>query len=313
MHAFDDIGANLLAYYENLATQKYVSEHTMDTYRYQLEAFKLFLEKEEITSVNGITAQHIKNYLAESKKRNKKHSTLHAKLTIIRTFFSFLVEQSICSVNPAALIKSPRQNKRLPKDISPDDMNKLLTSEEQEPKIIRDKAIYELMYSSGLRLSEVIELKEADIDFAGMQLRVIGKGNKERIIPFGLYAKNAMMLWCEVRCEWLKLNDCKSDYYFIGTTAKRINPRTLQKRLANFGQQKGLLTQIHPHRLRHSFATHMLESSQDLRAVQELLGHANLSTTQVYTHLNFSHLADVYDASHPRARIEKKNRDLSEE
>ncbi|WP_218139492.1 site-specific tyrosine recombinase/integron integrase [Thorsellia anophelis] len=294
--------AELSAYYASLAESKKASLNTIRTYEYQLTLFSLFLVENEVLNWHDLTSNHIKQYMSLSKKNNISSSTIASRLTIIRTFLAWLVESNKLLVNPASAIKAPKTPKRLPKDINTDDMQQLLKSSSFDEKEFRDLAIYELLYSSGLRLSEVLEIRYLDLDMDEMRLRIIGKGDKERIVPFGSYALKSINQWLDVRKKWIGSPIKGDDLLFIGTTGNKINARTLQKRLANFAQIQGLRSHVHPHRLRHSFATHMLESSQDLRAVQELLGHANLSTTQVYTHLNFSHLAAVYDSAHPRAK-----------
>lgn len=297
----------LLDYFAYLSESRSASEHTLNTYQYQLNLFATFLKEKAIGDWSELTAVHIKLFMAEGKKKERSSATIAARLTIIRTFLDWLVERDLLQVNPAAAIKAPKLSKRLPKDINMDEMQQLLDNTPIDSKEIRDKAIYELMYSAGLRLSELIHITYSDMDMDERCVRVIGKGNKERLVPFGSYAVDWINRWLLIRQEWIGSKIIGADLLFIGTTGKPINPRTLQKRLALYAQSQGVTSHVHPHRLRHSFATHMLESSQDLRAVQELLGHANLSTTQVYTHLNFSHLASVYDNAHPRAKKDPKN------
>lgn len=303
----DLLDENIKSYLNHLRHEKFLSDNSLETYAYQLQHFINYLNEISIIDYGKIEITHLKKYLALSKKAGDKANTITLKLVVVRGFLDWFVEKGILNVNPANMIKSPKREKRLPKDINVDDMQQLLNVNVNTPKEIRDRAIYELIYSAGLRLSELLNLRFEDIDSQEKRMRVIGKGNKERIIPFGEMANTWLKKWLVIRNEWTGVLPKGEDIIFIGTTGKPINPRTIQKRLENWAKAQHLTTHIHPHRLRHSFATHMLESSQDLRAVQELLGHANLSTTEVYTHLNFTHLAKVYDETHPRAKINKKN------
>ena len=212
-----------------------------------------------------------------------------------------MVVQGELSVNPAVGISAPKQAKHLPKSIDQEQVTKLLNNQSNEPIDIRDRAMLELMYSSGLRLSELQGLNLNSINTRVREVRVLGKGNKERILPFGRYASHAIQQWLKVRL----LFNPKDDALFVSSLGNRMSSRSIQKRMEIWGIKQGLNAHLNPHKLRHSFATHMLEASSDLRAVQELLGHSNLSTTQIYTHLDFQHLAQVYDSAHPRARRKK--------
>jgi len=226
---------------------------------------------------------------------------LALRLSALRQFFSYLVQQGQMKVNPATGISAPKQGKHLPKNIDAEQVQKLLSNDSKDPIDLRDRAMMELMYSSGLRLSELQGLNLNSINTRVREVRVIGKGNKERIVPFGRYASHAIQQWLKVR----PLFNPKDDALFVSQLGNRLTHRSIQKRMENWGIRQGLNSHLNPHKLRHSFATHMLEASSDLRAVQELLGHSNLSTTQIYTHLNFQHLAEVYDQAHPRAKRKK--------
>lgn len=201
-------------------------------------------------------------------------------------------------------MSAPKQNRHLPKNIDAEQVQQLLNNDSKEPIDIRDRAILELLYSSGLRLSELQSLNLNSINTRVREVRVMGKGNKERIVPFGRYASHAIQQWLKVRI----LFNPKDEALFVSQLGNRLTHRAIQQRLEVWGIKQGLSSHLNPHKLRHSFATHMLEASSDLRAVQELLGHSNLSTTQIYTHLNFQHLAEVYDSAHPRAK--RKNRKI---
>jgi integrase/recombinase XerC len=222
------------------------------------------------------------------------------KLSALRSFFKYLLQQQKVSFNPVVGVSAPKQNKPLPKNLDVDSLNQLLSMEGDDLVSSRDLAMMELFYASGMRLAELVGLNVQDIDFKQRQVIVTGKGNKQRWVPFGSKAEQALNHWLKQRR--LLVMDEEEPALFVSVRQQRISHRTVQKRLQHWAQQMQLSGTLHPHKLRHSFATHLLESSGDLRVVQELLGHANLATTQVYTHLDFTHLASSYDAAHPRAK-----------
>lgn len=293
--------ADLQLYWDYLRIERQVSPHTLTNYQRQLEAILALLSEQGIQQWQQITPSVVRFILAQSKKAGLKEKSLALRLSALRQFLSYLVQQGKLKVNPATGISAPKQSKHLPKNIDGDQVQQLLANDSKEPIDIRDRAILELMYSSGLRLSELQGLDLNSINTRTREVRVIGKGNKERIVPFGRYASHALQQWLKVRL----LFNPKDDALFVSQLGNRISHRSIQKRLETWGIRQGLNSHLNPHKLRHSFATHMLEASSDLRAVQELLGHSNLSTTQIYTHLNFQHLADVYDQAHPRAKRKK--------
>nr|WP_280644028.1 tyrosine-type recombinase/integrase [Candidatus Erwinia dacicola] len=216
----------------------------------------------------------------------------------MRSFLDWLISQGVIKANPAKGVATPRATRHLPKNIDVDKVNRLLEIDLNDPLAVRDRAMLEVMYGAGLRLSELVGIDLGHLDLATGEVWVKGKGSKERRLPIGRTA----VLWLEY---WLALRElfAPEDYaLFLAKQGRRISARNVQKRFAEWGVKQGLSGHVHPHKLRHSFATHMLESSGDLRAVQELLGHANLTTTQIYTHFDFQHLASVYDAAHPRAK-----------
>ena len=225
--------------------------------------------------------------------------TINLRLSVLRNFCEFMVTKEYLSNNPVAAIQSLKQSKPLPKQLNVDEMSSLLNFDTTEFLDIRDKAMFELLYGCGMRLSELTGLNLSDM-LAGDEVKVIGKGNKERRLPLGRQAKIALDLWLSERDKLLPSLDQKA--LFLSKRKTRISNRQVQNRLDHWANKQTLYQQISPHTLRHSFATHVLESSNDLRGVQELLGHANLSTTQIYTHLNFQHLAQIYDQAHPRAK-----------
>ena len=219
-------------------------------------------------------------------------------MSSIRALYRYLLRSGIVKVNPAEGIITPKTNRKLPKLLDVDQACQLLEIKENDILAIRDKAILELIYSSGLRLTELISLNINDIDFSDRILFVTGKGKKVRNVPVGKYAIEAINNWIKNR---ITLVNSDEEALFVSKRGKRISARSIQERVKKWAIKQGLTNHVHPHMLRHSFASHILESSGDLRAVQELLGHADISTTQVYTHLNFQHLAEVYDKTHPRA------------
>ncbi|WP_373603492.1 tyrosine recombinase XerC [Aggregatibacter sp. HMT-949] len=291
----------LQSYWDYLRIERQVSPHTLVNYQRQLNAVLKLLAEQDIRQWQQITPNIVRFVLVQSKKAGLKEKSLALRLSALRRFFSYLVQQGKLNVNPATGISAPKAGKHLPKNIDSDQIQRLFANDSKEPIDIRDRAILELMYSSGLRLSELQGLNLNSINTRTREVRVLGKGNKERIVPFGHYASRALQQWLKVRL----LFNPKDEALFVSQLGNRISHRSIQKRLETWGIRQGLSSHLNPHKLRHSFATHMLEASSDLRAVQELLGHSNLSTTQIYTHLNFQHLADVYDQAHPRAKRKK--------
>ncbi len=242
---------------------------------------------------------HRKEVVAGMHRQGIGSHSLQRKLSSLRSFYNFLIRKRKLKNNPALDIRAPKGAKKLPDTLDTDTLSQLLNIPPDSILAIRDRAIMELFYSSGLRLSELADLNLVSIDLQERSLRATGKGDKERLLPIGRKAIEALELWLAKRD-----NMAKSDKtaLFVSMRGKRISTRSIQERLNYWRKKQGLEQHIHPHKLRHSFASHILESSGDLRAVQELLGHADISTTQIYTHLDFQHLANVYDKAHPRAR-----------
>ncbi|MDH3001535.1 tyrosine recombinase XerC [Chelonobacter oris] len=288
----------LQGYWNFLRIERRLSEHTLTNYRHQLAQIIMILQAQEIENWRQVDAGAVRYILAVSRQQGLNAKSLALRLSGLRGFLNYLLGQGVIDVNPATAVSAPKQAKRLPKNIEAEQVGQLLDSQSKEPIDLRDLAMMELMYSAGLRLNELQQLNVQDLQSRTRELRVIGKGNKERILPYGRFAAQAVQKWLSVRI----LFNPEDDALFVSQRGKRISHRAIQKRMEVWGQRQGLPTHLNPHKLRHSFATHMLESSSDLRAVQELLGHSNLSTTQIYTHLDFKHLADVYDAAHPRAK-----------
>ncbi|MFK3619606.1 tyrosine recombinase XerC [Pasteurella multocida] len=288
-------------YWNYLRIERQVSPHTLTNYQRQFNRIVQILTENGITSWQAITPSVVRFILAQSNKDGLKERSLALRLSVLRRFFTYLVQQQAIKVNPATGVPAPKQNRHLPKNIDAEQVQQLLNNDSKEPIDIRDRAILELLYSSGLRLSELQSLNLNSINTRVREVRVIGKGNKERIVPFGRYASHAIQQWLKVRI----LFNPKDEALFVSQLGNRLTHRAIQQRLEVWGIKQGLSSHLNPHKLRHSFATHMLEASSDLRAVQELLGHSNLSTTQIYTNLNFQHLAEVYDSAHPRAKRKK--------
>jgi len=289
---------------DHLAGERGLAEHTLTSYGRILADDIVELSSQRVDTPKQFNLPVFERLFVSWRRRGLGDASLALRLAAWRTFCQYLIRESWLTDNPAAQLKAPRKAKRLPKNLDVDSISQLLQLPQDDPLAIRDAAMMELLYGSGLRLAELVALDVDAIQSRHRELRVIGKGNKTRIVPYGRCAAEALERWLPIRAQWLGGNITELAL-FISQRQQRINPRTVQQRLNYWGQQQGLKGKLHPHKLRHSFASHMLESSGDLRAVQELLGHANLSTTQVYTHLDFQHLAKVYDGAHPRARKKK--------
>lgn len=259
---------------------------------------RVFLDLAGSMPLPGITVHDIRRFVARLHAGGLGGRSLARRLSAWRGFYGYLVRDHGLAVNPVVGIRPPRSPRRLPTSLTPDEASRLLDGETGSKDPVRDKAIFELIYSSGLRLAEVVALDPGDIDLAAGLVRVTGKGSKVRVVPVGRAATDAVAAWLPLRAAMAAPGESA---LFLNRRGGRIGPRTVQSRLRQLGATRGLATGVHPHVLRHSFASHLLQSSGDLRAVQELLGHASISTTQVYTHLDFQHLSKVYDAAHPRA------------
>ena len=279
----------------HLQVERGLSVHTISNYRRQLKYVATTLA---LPDWSGLTPVDIKRVLSTSKQQGKHARSIALRLSALRTFCRYLIDQGQLFSNPMEGIQAPKQGRPLPKQLNVDDMQQLLDGNDDDLLAYRDKAMFELLYGCGLRLSELTGLNLNDCLSDGL-LRVRGKGSKERLLPMGKMARRALEAWFKVRGHFA---DPGEPAVFLSKQKNRISNRQVANRLDVMAQQKNIDSKLNPHKLRHSFATHVLESSGDLRAVQELLGHANLSTTQVYTHLDFQHLAKVYDSAHPRAR-----------
>jgi integrase/recombinase XerC len=286
-------------FFAHLSIERRLSPHTDSNYRRDLELFIAHCDKQSVTDWRGVDSQHVRTFAAAEFRRGQSPRTIQRRLSAIRSFSNYLLREHVIPANPALEVQAPKAKKRLPVTLDVDQMSQLLNFRTDEQLGVRDKAIMELFYSSGLRLAELTGLDIADVDLRDRTVRVTGKGNKTRIVPVGRYAVEALSRWLRERTSIAGVGE---PALFVAHTGQRLGARAIQLRIADWAKRQGLAQHVHPHMFRHSFATHILESSQDLRGVQELLGHANISTTQVYTHLDFQHLAKIYDAAHPRAR-----------
>ena len=299
-----DISAAITRYLDYLETARRVSEHTLAAYRSDLLRIAPLLVERGITVPSDVSAHDVRTSVATLHRQGLSGRSLQRVLSATRGLFQYLLKNAELSANPALGIKAPKTPKKLPSVLDVDRTARLLDQPVDRWEDIRDNAIMELFYSSGLRLSELCGLDQFDIDLHEGLVTVIGKGRKQRTVPIGSKAVQALTRWLGVRPDIAAA--ATTEALFISRRGTRIAQRTVQKRLASKATKTNIGQHVHPHMLRHSFASHMLESSGDLRAVQELLGHASLATTQVYTHLDFQHLARVYDAAHPRAQRRNK-------
>lgn len=305
------------AWLQHLQAHRRYSEHTLIAYRHDLERL-LELAHTAAVSLERITSGHIRQFAARLHSQGLGPRTLARTLAAWRSFYRWWAPMAELASNPVAGVRAPKAPRGLPKALSVEQAQALLdhvpSQLATEPVALRDLAMFELFYSSGLRLSELVGLdshytRTADYESSGWinvseaEVIVLGKGGKRRIIPVGQAALSALQRWMEARPQLAATHTTDTDKYalFVGTRGHRISPRVIQTQLAKFAQAAGLPAHVHPHVLRHSFASHVLQSAQDLRAVQEMLGHANISTTQIYTRLDFQHLAKAYDQAHPRA------------
>jgi integrase/recombinase XerC len=275
------------------------SPHTISSYQRNLVELCQYLQQHQIHQWQQADVEVLRRHLMLLRKKGLKARSLQLKLSTIKGLFKYLLQKKAVSHDPTELLATPKSDKPLPKNMEVDELSQLLNFAPEDTLEFRDKAILELFYSSGLRLTELASIDISDLDLSSNELRVTGKGNKQRLVPVGSKARLAIDDWLKCRAE---LNKHNLDALFISKLGNRLSNRQIQQRLKHWATKQGLHNNLHPHKLRHSFASHVLESSSDLRAVQELLGHANLSTTQVYTHLDFQHLANVYDKAHPRAK-----------
>jgi integrase/recombinase XerC len=290
----------LTAFFNQLKVEVRASEHTINSYRRDIRQLTRYCTDKAIDHWTDLTQSDIRAHIAGRHRQGIGSKSLQRELSAIRSFYNFLLKNRLADNNPAQYVKAPKQSRKLPKTLDVDQVNGLLEAGADSVLEIRDLAMFELFYSSGLRLSELAALNLTDIDLPDRSVIVrAGKGGKSRLLPIGRKAVATLENWLAQR---LKMAVVAEPALFISSRGTRLGQRSIQLRLAQWCKKKGIAEHLHPHMLRHSFASHLLESSQDLRAVQELLGHSNISTTQIYTHLDFQHLSEIYDKAHPRAR-----------
>ncbi|MFT5138230.1 MAG: integrase/recombinase XerC [Arenicella sp.] len=293
------IHSDIENYLETLRVERQLSSHTLKAYKRDFDLFVNFCDAKSLILWQGLNSHVVRQFSANMHATGLNPKSIQRTLSAGRGLCQYLIRERQIQSNPFDDVRAPKAQRRLPKTLSVDQVTSLVEIKADDPLSYRDKAIMELFYSSGLRLSELCNLNLNDLNLPDGMLRVTGKGNKTRDLPLGRMANQAIRDWMLQRNE-LPLKDFEA--VFISKNGTRIRPRTIQQRVKMWGTRQGIEIPVSPHMLRHSFASHLLESSGELRSVQELLGHSNISTTQIYTHLDFQHLAQVYDDAHPRAK-----------
>jgi integrase/recombinase XerC len=296
-----------------MTTERRLSAHTDSNYARDLAALVKFCDLHGLQDWSAVDSHHIRTFAAHSHAKGLAPRSIQRRLSAVRGFFEFLVRESVedqraqkrpsgaadVKNNPANEVRAPKARRRLPETLDADQMGRLLEIPAGDIFVTRDRAIMELLYSSGLRLAELVGLDLNGLHLVDRTVRVVGKGNKERIVPVGTEAASALTQWLKERVSIAKPDETA---LFVGRGGERLGRRAVQTRVAYWARRQGVSMRVYPHLFRHSFASHLLESGGDLRGVQELLGHADIATTQIYTHLDFQHLARIYDKTHPRAR-----------
>ncbi|MGP4842898.1 tyrosine recombinase XerC [Marinobacter sp. 1Y8] len=294
----DTLALSMAGFAEHLVSERRLSPHTCQHYLRDIERLAEELKSQQLTDWSQLDVHGLRRHVVELSREGLGGRSIARHLSAIRRFYEFMLREDAVKDNPALDVRAPKSGKKLPRVADVDQLNHLLDADADDVLEIRDQAMLELMYSSGLRLAELVGLDLVSMDLSGAEVRVLGKGSKTRVLPVGRKAVEALETWLNVRSALARDGE---EAVFLSRQGKRLSRRSVQARLNRWGNHKGADQRLHPHLLRHSFASHLLQSSGDLRAVQELLGHADISTTQIYTHLDFQHLAKVYDASHPRA------------
>lgn len=287
----------------HLEFERRLSALTCKHYRRDLDALRRHCDAANVRGWAELDDETVRSFATSSYRKGLSPRSIQRRLSAARTFFRYLAREKHIKKNPVASVSAPKSPKRLPENLDADRMARLLNISGKGPLVVRDRAMLELMYSSGLRLAELTDLDLGDVDMTDATVRVTGKGSKDRILPVGKYALEALDAWIRERVTLAAPGETA---LFVSIKGKRLSQRSVQARVDYWARKQGINTKVYPHLFRHSFATHMLESSHDLRGVQELLGHSSISTTQVYTHLDFQHLAQIYDQTHPRARTKNK-------
>lgn len=285
-------------YIQHLTFERGLSTLTCKSYARDIQLLESLADN---ANLELIKTQQVRRFIATMHSRGLSSNSIARALSAWRGFYDYLIHHKGYTQNPVTGLRAPKSAKTLPQALSVDQAVKFVDIQGDGVLELRDHAILELFYSSGLRLAELVNLDIDMLDFSEGTVTVTGKGNKTRIIPLGSHAANALQIWLQQRAD-IAIDEKHMKAVFVTQQGRRITPRAVQYRVKTWAIKQGINTDMHPHLLRHSFATHVLQSSQDLRAVQEMLGHANISTTQVYTHLDFQHLAKIYDAAHPRAK-----------
>jgi integrase/recombinase XerC len=294
-----ELGAAISAFLGHAADEAGLSAATLDAYRRDLSRFKAWCDERDIADPASIDVNDVRAFAAAEHRRGLSPRSVQRRLSGLRRFFRYLRREGVIGDDPGRGVRAPKVRRRLPEVLDIDQVLALLDIPEEDELATRDRAMLELFYASGLRVSELAGLTWDRLDFNEGLVRVIGKGRRERLVPVGRHALKALETWRRMHAAVAGIDQPR---IFTSLKGRPLGVRAIQKRVAYWSQRQGLDQRVHPHQLRHSFASHILESSGDLRAVQELLGHANLSTTQIYTHLDFQHLAKVYDQTHPRAK-----------
>ena len=286
-------------YLNYIRFEKQLAEHTVNNYRRDLDQAVSFFT---VDSPAELSDYAVRDWLHAMRRKGVARKTIQRKLSALRNFFRYHVDRQLLQDNPVIAVKPPKSESTLPKVLDVDEINQLLDSPAETWHEMRDLCMLELFYSSGLRLAELAALDINDIDFSQSLVKVSGKGGKERIVPVGAKANDKLQAWLGHREQYAKP---ANSALFISALGQRLSHRSIQMRLARLGVKSGASRRMHPHLMRHSFASHMLQSSSDIRAVQDLLGHSDISSTQIYTHLDFQYLAKAYDQAHPRAKSPK--------
>ena len=303
----DSLAIPVKKFLDFIRFEKQLSSHTLSNYLRDLKVLQEFCLEQNIQHWKQMQPNQMRFFAASAFRKGLGPTSIQRRLSACRSFFNYLLVEGEVQINPVMDVRAPKAPRRLPKTLDVDQMDQLLNMQGEGHAFLRDKAMLELFYSSGLRLAELVSLDLESIDYSENLVRVIGKGNKTRVLPIGKHALTALKDWLNVRSDWLKDKDEQA--IFVSNRGTRISHRNVQQRVKYWAKKQGINHDLHPHQFRHSFASHMLESSSDLRAVQELLGHADISTTQIYTHLDFQHLATIYDKTHPRAHEKSEDED----
>jgi len=295
----DDAKSWVERFSRHLSHERRLSPQTVDNYGRDIATLVAWCDLAGVPRWADLDAEHVRHWAAACYRNGLGARSIQRRLSAVRSFFRYLVREAHVRGNPAQDVSPPKAGKRLPDTLDADRMARLLDIEGDDPLTQRDRAMLELLYSSGLRLAELTGLDLGDVDVHERVVRVTGKGSKERLVPVGSRAIDALEVWRATRGSVAAVGETA---LFVSRRGTRLKPRSVQARVEHWARRQGIDTRVYPHLFRHSFASHVLESSHDLRGVQELLGHANIATTQVYTHLDFQHLAQIYDRTHPRAK-----------